>query len=404
MRYLFSIIAILFFAGCQTEPSKTEQLAQWLEQSAGSQRLQEQPFAVKPLSKDETAEAVNLIHGYLQNELKEKYAAQWEQKTLTTGKHNLKFEYKKFGEEPANGWSLYISMHGGGNTSQEMNDRQWQNQINLYRPKEGIYMAPRAPDNSWNMWHQPHVDSLFSLFIQLANVYEGINTNRVYLTGYSAGGDGTYQLAPRMADRLAAAAMMAGHPNDASPVSLRNLPFALHMGGEDGAYNRNGIAAEWGALLDELQKNDPQGYVHDVQIHEGLGHWMERRDTSAIEWVAQFNRNPYPEKIVWDQNGKQHSQFYWLSLPEDKNQYDACLIVSREGQKITIEEAKKAEQVVIYLNDEMLDLDQNVVIEYNGEVLYNKKPERTIATVWESLNNRNDPNQVFSAQIEVYLD
>jgi poly(3-hydroxybutyrate) depolymerase len=52
------------------------------------------------------------------------------------------------------------------------------------------------------MWHQPHVDSLFSLFIKLADVYEGINTNRVYLTGYSAGGDGTYQLAPRMADRL----------------------------------------------------------------------------------------------------------------------------------------------------------------------------------------------------------
>ncbi len=404
MRYLVSIIAFLFFAGCQTESSDMEKLAQWLEQPAGSQSLQEQPFANKPLAKEEATEAINLIHGHLQNEMKEEFASQWEEKTLSAGNRNLKFEYKKFGEKPADGWSLYISMHGGGNTSQEMNDRQWQNQIELYRPEEGIYMAPRAPDNSWNMWHQPHVDSLFSLFIQLADVYEGINTNRVYLTGYSAGGDGTYQLAPRMADRLAAAAMMAGHPNDATPVSLRNLPFALHMGEEDGAYNRNGIAAEWGMLLDSLHENDPQGYIHDVQIHEGLGHWMERRDTTAIEWMAQFSRNPYPEKIVWDQNGKQHSQFYWLALPEDKNQYDAALIVSREAQKITIEEARNAEQLIIYLNDEMMDLDQNVVIEYNGEVLFNNKPERTIATVWESLNARNDPNQVFSARIKVYLN
>ncbi|MEM7298333.1 MAG: hypothetical protein AAF391_08720 [Bacteroidota bacterium] len=51
--------------------------------------------------------------------------------------------------------------------------------------------------------------------------------------GYSAGGDGVYQLAPRMADSLAAAAMMAGHPNDASPLGLRNIGFTLHMGGKD---------------------------------------------------------------------------------------------------------------------------------------------------------------------------
>ena len=41
------------------------------------------------------------------------------------------------------------------------------------------------------------------------------------VVGYSAGGDGVYQLAPRMADSWAAAAMMAGHPNGVSPLSLR---------------------------------------------------------------------------------------------------------------------------------------------------------------------------------------
>ena len=27
--------------------------------------------------------------------------------------------------------------------------------------------------------------------------------------------------------------MMAGHPNETRPDGLRNLPFTLHMGGED---------------------------------------------------------------------------------------------------------------------------------------------------------------------------
>ena len=72
-----------------------------------------------------------------------------------------------------------------------------------------------------------------------------VNPNKIFLLGYSAGGDGVYQLAPRMADRFAAASMSAGHPNDASPLGLRNIGFSIHMGNNDSAYNRNLVAEEW---------------------------------------------------------------------------------------------------------------------------------------------------------------
>ena len=263
--FLILIFLIPGFIACQKESADLDSLKKWLAESAGlTEELLNQPFAQKKLSKQEAAAAMQLVHPFFQNKLKEEFTGQWNDSTLVLGDYELQFRYKKFGQKPADGWSLYISMHGGGNTRPEMNDRQWQNQIDLYEPAEGIYMAPRAPTDSWNMWHQSHVDDLFNLFIQLAEVFEGINTNRVYLTGYSAGGDGVYQLASRMADRFAAAAMMAGHPNDASPLGLRNLSFALHMGAEDAAYNRNRVAQEWGEKLVELQRNDPQGYIHDV--------------------------------------------------------------------------------------------------------------------------------------------
>ncbi|MCA1760763.1 MAG: alpha/beta hydrolase, partial [Bacteroidales bacterium] len=221
--------------------------------------------------------------------------------------------------------------------------------------------------------------------------------------GYSAGGDGVYQLAPRMADRFAAAAMMAGHPNDASPLGLRNLPFALHMGAEDAAYNRNKVAEEWGEKLKELQQNDPGGYIHDVQIHEGMGHWMERKDTVAIEWMAQFTRNPFPEKVVWKQSGVTHNRFYWLGVPAEEAQKDTELVVSRQGQTIRIEKAENVKTLRIFLNDEMMDLDKKVTVEFDGKVLYDEVPKRTISAIWKSLNERNDPQQVFSVQIEVSL-
>ena len=43
-----------------------------------------------------------------------------------------------------------------------VNDQQWENQKKLYTLDEGIYLAPRAPTNTWNLWHEAHIDRLFA--------------------------------------------------------------------------------------------------------------------------------------------------------------------------------------------------------------------------------------------------
>ena len=112
---------------------------------------------------------------------------------------------------------------------------------------------------------------------------EGVDPNKIYIIGYSAGGDGVYQLAPRMADRFAAAGMMAGHPNETLPDGLRNIGFALHVGGEDAAYERNisCFKVETNNSINYKQK-DPEGYIHQAVVHEGKGHWMGKQETVAF--------------------------------------------------------------------------------------------------------------------------
>jgi len=61
--------------------------------------------------------------------------------------------------------------------------------------------------------------------------------------------------------------MCAGHPNDASPEGLRNLPFFLYMGGEDSAYRRNTVVREFSGKLDALQAADPSGYIHRLTVY-----------------------------------------------------------------------------------------------------------------------------------------
>ncbi len=223
------------------------------------------PFARIPLSKEDAEHVKSALWKDHEAMIRATRTTEMKARSIELNGKVMKFETVDFpakGPVKPKGRSLFISMHGGGGAPHEVNESQWKNQIQLskaYAPQEGIYLAPRAPTDSWNLWHEVHIDTFFDRIIENMIVLENVNPNRVYILGYSAGGDGVYQLAPRMADRLAAASMMAGHPNEASPLGLRNVPFAIQAGGNDAAYKRNEIAAEWGKKLDELQKADPKG-------------------------------------------------------------------------------------------------------------------------------------------------
>ena len=333
--------------------------------------------------------------------IKHERAAEMEAKRLVLGELEMPFAYKIFGDKPEGGRSLYISMHGGGGTTQEVNDQQWENQKNLYQPLEGVYLAPRAPTNTWNLWHQAHIDALLDRLIENLIVFEDVNPDRVFILGYSAGGDGVYQLAPRMADRWAAAAMMAGHPNETKADGLRNLPFTLHMGAEDSAYDRNKIAAQWSKQLDKLQQQDSGGYVHLVKIHAGKGHWMDRKDAAALPWMAQYTRNLRPSKIVWLQDDVTHSRFYWLKV--EHPQARSRVVVEHVGQVFTIRAAQGVPELTIRLDDSMVDFNQDVVINYQQQELFRGRVQPSVEVLRKTLRERGDPRGMWSAEVHVAL-
>jgi poly(3-hydroxybutyrate) depolymerase len=317
-------------------------------------------------------------------------SAGMETRTIQLGDKRLRWEEKAFGKAPAGGHSLWISMHGGGGAPTAVNDQQWKNQINLYQPTEGIYLAPRAPADTWNLWHESHIDPMFQRLIEGHIALRNVNPDKIYLMGYSAGGDGVWQLAPRMADRFAAAAMMAGHPNEASLSGLRNLPFALFMGADDAAYDRNKVAIAKTAELAALAKADPGGYLHLSRIYEGTGHWMNRRDAEALPWMARFSRNPWPKKVVWQQDDVTHDRFYWLKIPDaTATKAGQKIVATVDGQTIRLEGDVPA-GMELRLSDELLDLDQSVEVQVNGKQLLAAKVPRTTAAIRRTLEERLD--------------
>jgi len=130
---------------------------------------------------------------------------------------------------------------------------------------------------------------------------------------------------------------------------------------------------------------------------------MKLQDAVALPWMAQFKRNPLPEKIVWRQDNRYHEQFYWLWNHNFQ---------PRAGKKITAEYNKKKNKVnvietytntiQVLLNDKMLDLDKPVSFSFKGKLIYKGKIKRTIANILNSLKAKGDANYIFPSK--VYID
>jgi hypothetical protein len=420
-----SLSALLGCVGILSLPAfggPVDDLETWLKAArAARPALASQSFADAPLSAAECARARDLIWADRVAFVKSEWGAQWSARQLVDGNgFKMPFDYRIYGSKPAAGYDLYISMHGGGETDKATNDQQWQNQILLYRPK-GIYLAPRAPTDTWNMWHRDHIDGFFDRIIQLCVANLGANVNRVYLTGYSAGGDGTYQMAPRMADRWAAAAMMAGYPNNASPINLRNIGFSMHVGALDAAYNRNTIAVTYGKEIQKLQDADPGFYKYEVQVHAGKPHWMDLEDSVALHWTFPFTRRPNPSKVVWHQDTtvgtnsfpaggqvqsvKGHTvqfQFHWIGLQERKPLATPALVTAEiKGQDVSIL-SSNVDSLLILLNDSLLDLDKDVRVLWQGKPVYSGKVPRTAANLYGTVNDRGDREYAYPVSIPVW--
>jgi len=390
---------------------------------ANQPQLAEQPFASTPISKNQAEEALNLILTDRLLTLRTDSQKEHDAKSITI-QHNgsdktLRYEYKTYGDKPTDGHSLYISMHGGGGAPARVNDGQWKNQIKLYKPAEGIYVAPRAPTDTWNLWHQAHIDPLFDRLIENFITIKGINPNKVYIMGYSAGGDGTYQLAPRMADRWAGAAMMAGHPGDAQTYNLRNLAYFIQCGGKDAAYNRNKLAAEWGTKLDELAKQDPGAYPHKCIVYPQYGHWMNLECKQAVPWMAKHTRNPWPKKLHWHQDNVTHTRFHWLANPDPKP--NQLITAEVNGQTITLNDHASGnlqpatdnleeragdytplQAITLRLSDQLLDLDKPLTVnDSQGKTLFQGKVSRTITAIHDSIQQRPDLTSVATATLTI---
>lgn len=357
----------------------------------------------------------------------------------------MKISYFVIGEKPNKGYPLYICLHGGGGTFPSVNDGQWEHMQKYYRDSVsvGVYVAPRGITNTWNLHFVDRSYELYDKLITYMILCCDVDPNRVYLLGYSAGGDGVYHIAPKMADRWAGANMSAGHPNGVSIVNLYHVPFVIQIGECDSAYNRNKVGAEYGLKLKELRRNHPDGYMNKCWLHKGQPHnvsdndsqqrenlvisdletWLKggenpsctKQNTNAIAWLSQHQRNPIPSHLIWDTGTRAKRRplyafkemiapsdlFYWLDTSGDKNPRTKCIeaAVNYDSNTIYIKnESECSSWTRLLLCDGLVDMKRAVVIEIGGDK-FTVKLRPSLATMTRTLLERGDPNFMFESEV-----
>ena len=210
--------------------------------------------------------------------------------TLEHGGSAMRFLMEQKGEPDENGlYPLYITLHGGGDWTPEDNDGQWFGMFQYYKEavQNGIYVACRGITDTWDLHFRPESYPLYDRLIQAMIHLYGADPNRVYLLGFSAGGDGVYQITPRMADRFAAANMSSGHPNGVSLRNLMNCPFSIQVGVRD-YYSESALrcirGAEFDQVLNDYRDQMGGGYEHQVLVRVPAGHnYDDITDISLLE-------------------------------------------------------------------------------------------------------------------------
>ncbi len=186
-------------------------------------------------------------------------------------------------------YPLLIYMHGSGESGHDLNRLRGQGLTMLLETRKDfpfIVVSPQARDAAAGFDPSTLNAMLDELLERLP-----LDADRVYLTGFSMGGEWSYGWASMNPERFAAIAPMSGQWNPDVACALKDTPVWAFHGGMDTAV----LMADDQAMVDAI--NRCGGHAR-ITIYPELGHsaWVPAyADPKLFEWLLDHHRNGAPK-------------------------------------------------------------------------------------------------------------
>jgi predicted peptidase len=211
--------------------------------------------------------------------------------TRTVGLDYLLFLPKDYDAKGSKTWPLIFFLHGAGERGTNIAKVAAHGPPKVVKHKPEfpfIVVSPQCPSGS--RWSD---DVLLALLDEITDEYK-VNTNRIYLTGLSMGGFGTWSLGLTHPERFAAIAPICGGgdilaillPDPKKARALKSLPVWAFHGAKDEVVK----VAESERMVEALKKT---GNSAKLTIYPEAGHdsWTVTYNNPALyEWFLEHQR------------------------------------------------------------------------------------------------------------------
>lgn len=274
------------------------------------------------------------------------------------------------------GKGLWIGLHGGGpgvgDGSSAMGS--WRTGASV-----GVGLYPDVERTTKMAWNDAHAHRYVQQLLRAAIRTWQIDTNRVYVSGHSMGGYGTWSHGCINADRWAALVSGAGGGyGNGVPINLYNTPIWFYHSTDDPRVPAGSDQANARELA-ALKKKHPNGYTYVYKEYDDRGHGFPPDGlTPPIKWASKFKRDPYPKKVIWHASQEydaDKTQFFWFYAPSKPSRYGPLIGEFVDESTLELRARYGVGGLTILLSPELVDFDKPLTIKVNGKVVHEGFPQ-----------------------------
>jgi predicted peptidase len=201
---------------------------------------------------------------------------------VTVKMNYLLFLPQNYEEKDQARWPLILFLHGSGESGSDLAKVKKHGPPKIVEKKKDfpfIVVSPQSPRGGWDP------TALNALLDEVVSQYR-VDKDRIYLTGLSMGGYGTWALAAAYPERFAAIVPICGGGRTEDAKRLKDLPIWVFHGAKDRAVP----LARSKAMVEAIKKagGDPKLTVYPDAGHDS---WTETYNNPKLyEWLLQHKR------------------------------------------------------------------------------------------------------------------
>jgi len=315
--------------------------------------------------------------------------------------------------QPSKGYGLVVCLHGAGFSGEAYLER-WQARLG----EDYVLACPTYPAGAWfTRWAE---DLVMATIHSVQRRYH-VDPDRIFLTGMSNGGIGTWLIGMHQAPTFAGIAPMAGGLDDVLLPFLANLqstPVYMIHGAKDQV-----MPVELSRTISRELAN--LGYSHIYREHQrehpmAGGHYFPREELPAlVAWFNAQRRNPFPATIRLVREASHFQAFGWVRIDatDEIAAFSDDLINKRDEltkrkQYATLEatiaapnrievETKRVQRYSLFLNDYLIDSAKPLTVVTNGQVSFEALVVPSVDILLRQARLRQDPRQLFPIHVMI---